>query len=103
MFAVVNIAGFQEMVKEGQTIKVPHLDAEKGKKVVFKDVLLMGKGDDLTFGSPMINGATVEVEVVSHGRADKVRVVRMRRRKRFRRVKGHRQQFTEVKVTKIGK
>jgi large subunit ribosomal protein L21 len=101
MFAVVDIAGFQELVKEGDTLKVPSLEHEKGGKVVFGNVLLLIQGENLTFGAPYVAGASVEAEVIEDGRHDKIRVVRMRRRKRFRRVKGHKQGYTEITVTKI--
>jgi large subunit ribosomal protein L21 len=101
MFAVVEIAGFQEIVKEGDTLKVPLLDAEKGKKMTFAKVLMLANGDNLTFGAPVIAGASVEVEILGDGRHEKVRVVKVRRRKRYRRVHGHKQDYTEVKVTKI--
>lgn len=103
MFAIVDIAGFQEKVSAGDTLTVPLQDAEKGKKVVFGNVLLLSDGDLLTVGAPFIEGASVEAEVVEHGRDDKIRVVRMRRRKRFTRVKGHRQDHTVIKILGIKK
>ena len=102
MFAVVNIAGFQEIVKEGDTLTVPLLDSEKDKKMTFEDVLMITADDGaITLGSPFIKGASVEVQVIEHGKGDKIRVVKMRHRKRFTRVKGHTQKNTQVKVTKI--
>lgn len=102
MFAVVTIAGFQEKVQEGDTLRVPLLDAEEGKTVTFKDVLLIAKSDDdVTVGTPTVSGAVVEAKVVGHGREDKIRVSKMRRRKRYRRVHGHRQDYTDIEVTKI--
>lgn len=102
MFAVVSIGGFQEMVKEGDTLDIPLQDAEANKTLTFKDVLMVVKdGGDLMLGAPFVKDASVEVKVLSHGRGDKIRVVRMRRRKRFTRVKGHRQRHTSVQVTKI--
>lgn len=101
MFAVVTIAGFQEMVQEGDIIRVPKLDAEEGKKVTFNDVLLISDGKDSTVGTPTIDGASVEVTVTGHGRDKKIRVFKMLRRKRFRKTQGHRQHFTEVQITKI--
>lgn len=103
MFAIVSIAGFQEKVSKGDTLKVPLLDAEAGKTVTFDQVLLLADGDTVTFGAPTVSGATVEAEVVSHGRADKIRVFKFKRRKRYQRTKGHRQDFTEIKITKVGK
>ncbi len=102
MFAIVSIAGFQEKVAQGDTLKVPLLDAEPGKTVTFDQVLLLVNGEAVTFGSPTVAGASVEAEVVSHGRGDKIRVVKFKRRKRYSRTKGHRQDFTEIKITKIG-
>lgn len=101
MFAVVTIAGFQEMVQEGDVIRVPKLNAEPGEKVTFNEVLLISDGKDATIGSPMIDGASVEVKVTSHGRDKKIRVFKMLRRKRFRRTHGHRTHFTEIEIIKI--
>ncbi|MDO8468363.1 MAG: 50S ribosomal protein L21 [Candidatus Peribacter sp.] len=102
MFAVVKIAGFQEKVEEGMKLKVPTLDAEPGAIVTFKDVLLTAKTeDDVSVGTPILSGASVEAKVLAHGQGDKIRVYKMRRRKRYRRLHGHRQGFTEIEVTKI--
>ncbi len=102
MFAIVEIAGFQEKVQEGDTLNVPLLDAEKGEKMKFENVLLVAKGEgDITLGAPFVSGASVEVKVLEHGRDDKIRVYRMRRRKRFQKTRGHRQDFTKVEVVKI--
>lgn len=102
MFAIVNIAGFQEKVQEGDKLRVPLLKTEPGKTVTFDQVLLVSKSDsDVQVGAPTVAGASVEVKVVDHGKADKIRVFKMKRRKRYRRVHGHRQDFTDVEVTKI--
>ena len=102
MFAVVDIAGFQEKVQEGDALSVPRLDTEEGKTVTFKDVLLVAKSDDdVTVGTPTVIGAVVEAKVVGHGRGEKIRVFKMKKRKRYRRVHGHRQDYTDIEVTKI--
>lgn len=101
MFAVVTIAGFQEMVKEGDTLTVPLQDAAEGATVTFKDVLMISKDGDVTLGTPHVSGASVEVKVLSHGRDPKIRVVKFRRRKRYLRTHGHKQDHTKVEVTKI--
>ena len=102
MFAIVEIAGFQEKVKEGDTLSVPLQDAEKGKKLTFGNVLMIEKGEgDITIGSPYVGGASVEVKVLEHGRSDKIRVYRFRRRKRYQKTRGHRQDYTTVEVVKI--
>jgi large subunit ribosomal protein L21 len=103
VFAIVDIAGFQEKVQEGDVLQVPRLDAEKGKKMTFGDVLLLADGDNLTIGGPLVGGAMVEAEVVDHVRGDKIRVVKFRRRKRRTNVKGHRQDYTTIKITGIRK
>ena len=102
MFAIVSIAGFQEKVSEGETLEVPLQDAEKGKKLTFDQVLLIAKdGGEVVIGQPFVSGASIEAKVVEHGRDDKIRVFRMRRRKRFQKTRGHRQDFTTIEVVKI--
>lgn len=102
MFVIVDIAGFQEKVSEGDALSVPLLDVEEGKTVTFDTVLLVAKSDDdVTIGTPTVAGASVEAKVVGHGRGDKIRVFKMKRRKRYRRVHGHRQDYTEIEITKI--
>lgn len=102
MFAVVEIAGTQELVRQGQKLQVPlHADAEQGKSVTFEKVLLIADGDKISVGAPMVSGASVEAKVLGHGMGDKVRVGKFHRRKRYRRIKGHRQDYTEIEVTKI--
>ncbi|MDD5470010.1 MAG: 50S ribosomal protein L21 [Candidatus Peribacteraceae bacterium] len=102
MFAIVDIAGFQEKVSEGDALAVPLLDAEVGKTVTFENVLLVAKSDDdVIIGTPTVAGASVEAKVIAHGKGDKIRVFKMRRRKRYRRVHGHRQDFTDIEITKI--
>ncbi len=102
MFAVVSIAGFQEMVKEGDTLKIPLQDSETDKTISFNDVLMIVKdGGEMTLGAPFVAGASVEVKVMEHGRDAKIRVLKFRKRKRYMRVKGHRQDHTMVQVTAI--
>lgn len=100
MFAIVDIAGTQEKLEKGSKLKVP-LHAGAGKSLVFDKVLLLADGGDITVGAPFVSGATVEAKVLRHGRHEKVRVVKAHRRKRYRRVKGHKQNFTEIEVTGI--
>ena len=103
MFAIVDIAGFQEKVTEGALLKVPLLAKKVGDDVVFEKVLLYSQSEsDTAVGTPYVSGISVRATVVSEGKHPKVRVAKFARRKRFRRVKGHRQDYTEIKVTKIG-
>lgn len=101
MFAIVDIAGFQEKVSVGDKLHVPLLEAEEGKKVTFSNVFLVSKDGDVTIGAPTVSGASVEVYVIRHGRDAKIRVFKHKRRKRYMRLRGHRQNFTEVEVVGI--
>ena len=101
MFAVIVSGGKQYRVQEGQTLKVEKLAVEAGAAVDFDRVLLVSNGDDVKVGAPVVEGAKVSAEVVSHGRGDKVTIVKFRRRKHHRKQAGHRQWFTEVKITGI--
>ncbi len=101
MFAVVEIAGFQEKISKGDKLKVASLDGEAGKTLTIDKVLMIGDGDTVKIGAPHVSGASVELKVLEHGKGDKIRVVKAHRRKRYRRLKGHRQGFTEVEVMSI--
>lgn len=102
-FAVADISGAQYKVSKGDKIKVPFMGEKKeGDKVTFDQVLLLSKGKgDAQVGKPHIKGASVEAKVLGHGKSDKVIVFKMKHRKRTRKTQGHRQQFTEIEVTKV--
>lgn len=101
MYAVIQSGGKQHRVIEGETLKVELLKAETGATITFDDVLMLVNGDSIQIGAPVVAGATVTAEVVSHGRHDKIRIIKMRRRKHYRKQQGHRQWFTELKITAI--
>ncbi|OAN18993.1 50S ribosomal protein L21 [Photobacterium jeanii] len=101
MYAVFQSGGKQHRVSEGQTIRLEKLDAETGANVEFDSVLLVANGEEVTVGAPFVAGGKVTAEVVTHGRGDKVKIVKFRRRKHSRKQAGHRQWFTEVKITGI--
>ncbi|EKD78181.1 MAG: 50S ribosomal protein L21 [uncultured bacterium] len=101
MYAIIETGGKQYRVAEGQTLKVEKLEAETGHTVDFDRVLMVGEGENVRFGAPMLNGAKVQAEVVKHARADKIRIIKFRRRKHHMKQAGHRQYFTEVKITKV--
>jgi large subunit ribosomal protein L21 len=101
MFAVIVSGGKQYRVQEGQTLKLEKLKAEAGANIEFDRVLLVGQGDDVKVGLPTVDGAKVTAEVVDHGRADKVTIIKFRRRKHHMKRQGHRQWYTEVKITGI--
>ena len=100
MYAVVDVAGSQYKVQEGDRIRVSRLGAEAGEKLTLDRVLLVG-GEDTRVGTPQVDGASVEASVLGHGRADKVVVFKMKRRKGYRRKNGHRQPYTEIQIDKI--
>ena len=101
MYAIIETGGKQYRVAEGQVLKLEKLAVEAGNAVDFDRVLAIGDGEALTVGAPLIAGAKVTAEVVKHGRADKIRILKFRRRKHYMRRQGHRQYFTQVKVTSI--
>ena len=101
MFAVFQSGGKQHRVSEGDVVKLEMLTAEPGEEVVFDKVLLVANGDDVNVGAPYVDAGKVTAEVVRTDRAKKVRVIKFKRRKDFLRRQGHRQWFTEVKITGI--
>jgi large subunit ribosomal protein L21 len=101
MFAVIATGGKQYRVQEGSVLRIQKLAAEQGAKVEFDQVLLIGKGADVKLGAPFLSGGKVTATVQSHGKGDKVRIVKFRRRKHYKREKTHRQEYTEIKVTGI--
>lgn len=101
MYAVIATGGKQYRVSEGAVLRVEKLDAEEGASVEFDQVLLVGDGDQVTIGKPYLEGGKVQATVMAQGKARKVEIVKFRRRKNYRRTKGHRQQFTQVKITGI--
>jgi large subunit ribosomal protein L21 len=100
MYAIVSFKGFQYRVAEDQVVRVPSIDHEVGDKVVMEDVLFIG-GSEPRVGAPTVPGSQVEGEVVSHGRGKKVIVGKFMRRRDYHRKNGHRQNYTEVRITKI--
>jgi len=102
MFAVIKTGGKQYRVQEGLVLKVEKLAVEAGNSVDFNEVLLVSNGDDVQVGAPVVEGVKVTAEVVSHGRGDKVKILKFRRRKHSMTRQGHRQWFTEIKITAIG-
>ncbi len=100
MYAVIESGGKQHRVVEGETLKLEKLDVATGESVAFDRVLMIG-GDDVKIGTPVVAGGKVTAEVVSHGRHDKVKIVKFNRRKHHRKETGHRQWYTEVKITGI--
>ena len=101
MYAVIKSGGKQYRVESGAQVRVESLAADVGAAVAFEEVLLVGNGDSVKVGAPLISGAKVKATVVSHGRGDKVKIFKMRRRKHFQKHQGHRQNYTELSVESI--
>ena len=101
MYAVIVSGGKQHRVREGELIKLEKIEAETGGTVEFDKVLLVADGDDVKVGAPVVEGAKVVAEVVAHGRHKKISIIKFRRRKHHMKQMGHRQWFTEVKITGI--
>lgn len=101
MYAVIKTGGKQYRVAEGTVLKVERLDVAAGESLDISDVLLIANGEEMKVGAPMIEGAKVTAEVISHGRGAKIKIIKFKRRKHHRKQMGHRQWFTELKITSI--
>jgi large subunit ribosomal protein L21 len=101
MYAVIKTGGKQYRVESGAQVRVESLVADVGAAVSFDEVLLVGGGDTVKVGAPLVSGAKVKATVVSHGRGEKVKIFKMRRRKHYQKSQGHRQNYTEVRIDEI--
>ena len=98
MYAVIKTGGKQYKVAAGEKIKIEQIAADVGQEITIDQVLAVGNGADLKVGTPLLTGASVVDTVVAHGRHDKVRIFKMRRRKHYQKRQGHRQNFTEIQI-----
>ena len=101
MYAVIKTGGKQYRVSAGETLKIETVAGDVGSAVVLDKVLMVGEGDKVTVGKPLVNGATVKATIVSHGRGEKVKIFKMRRRKHYQKHQGHRQNYTEIRIDGI--
>ncbi len=101
MYAVFRTGGKQYRARQGDRVRVERLNAAVGDAVAFDEVLLVGEGANVKLGAPLVAGGKVEATVVSQGRDDKITIIKFKRRAHYKRVKGHRQPFTEVEITAI--
>ncbi|NLA51904.1 MAG: 50S ribosomal protein L21 [Alcaligenaceae bacterium] len=101
MYAVIKTGGKQYRVAPGQKLKVEQIPADIGQEISLDQVLSVGEGESLKVGSPLVDGATVTAKVLAHGRHDKVKIFKMRRRKHYRKSQGHRQNFTEIEISAV--
>ena len=101
MYAVIKTGGKQYRAEAGDKLRVESLDADEGETVNLESVLMVCDGDNVSVGSPELDGASVSATVLSHGRGKKIDIVKFRRRKHYRRQMGHRQNYTELKIEGI--
>jgi large subunit ribosomal protein L21 len=101
MHAVIVSGGKQYRVKKGDLLKVEKLDFEPGQQVIFDKVLMVSDGQKISIGAPYISGSSVQADVITQGRAKKIRIIKHKRRKHHMKRQGHRQYYTEVKITEI--
>ena len=101
MYAVVKTGGKQYRVVAGDKLKVEQIPADVGAEVILDQVLMVGEGESVRLGQPLLSGASVKATVVSHGRGEKVKIFKMRRRKHYQKHQGHRQGYTELKIDGI--
>ena len=101
MYAVIKTGGKQYRVTAGEKLKIEQIPADVGSQITLDQVLMVGEGESVKVGNPLVAGATVTATVVSHGRGVKIRIFKLRRRKHYQRTQGHRQNYTEIRVDAI--
>jgi large subunit ribosomal protein L21 len=101
MYAVVKTGGKQYKVAPGEKLKVEQIPADVGAEVILDQVLMVGEGESVRLGQPVVTGVSVKAIVVSHGRGEKVKIFKMRRRKHYQKHQGHRQNYTELRIDSI--
>ena len=101
MYAVIKTGGKQYRVVTGEKIKVEQIPADVGSEITIDQVFMVGEGESVKIGTPVVSGASVTATVVSHGRHDKIKIFKMRRRKHYQKHQGHRQNFTELRIEAI--
>ncbi len=101
MYAVIKTGGKQYRVSEGDRLRVETIAGEPGDELSLTEVLMLGNADDVTVGAPLVSNASVSAKVVAHGREKKIRIIKFKRRKHYRRQMGHRQNYTELEITGI--
>ena len=101
MYAVIKTGGKQYRVAAGEKIKIEQIPADVGTEITIDQILMVGEGESVKIGAPLVAGASVSATVLSQGRHDKVRIFKMRRRKHYQKRQGHRQNYTELQIVSI--
>jgi len=101
MYAVIKTGGKQYRVVAGEKLKIEQIPADVGAEITLEEVLMLGEGESVQIGTPLIAGASIKATVLSQGRHDKVTIFKMRRRKHYQKHQGHRQNYTEIRIDGI--
>lgn len=101
MYAVIKTGGKQYRVQAGDVIKIAQMSADVGEEISFSEVMMLAEGDNITCGAPLVQNALVKAQVMEHGRHKKIKIIKFRRRKHHMKRMGHRQDYTQVKITNI--
>lgn len=101
MYAVIKTGGKQYRVTAGEKLKIEQIPADVGSEVMIDQILMVADGENISVGQPLVTGAVVKATVLSHGRHEKVRIFKMRRRKHYQKRQGHRQNYTEIRIETI--
>ena len=101
MYAVIKTGGKQYRVVAGEKLKIEQIPADVGAEIMLEEVLMLGEGESVQIGTPLIAGASIKATVLSQGRHDKVTIFKMRRRKHYQKHQGHRQNYTEIRIDGI--
>lgn len=101
MYAVIKTGGKQYRIAAGEKLKIEQIPAEIGQEITLDEVLSVGEGDQIKIGTPRVDSAVVKATVLAHGRHDKVKIFKMRRRKHYQKRQGHRQNYTEIRIESI--
>ena len=101
MYAVIKTGGKQYRVAAGEKLKIEQIPAEVGAEITLDQILMLGEGETVKIGTPLVSGAAVKATVLSQGRHDKVKIFKMRRRKHYQKHQGHRQNYTEIRIDGI--
>ena len=101
MYAVIKTGGKQYRVAAGEKLKVEQIPADVGAEITLDQILMVGEGESVKIGAPLVTGATVKATVLAQGRHDKIKIFKMRRRKHYQKHQGHRQNFTEIEISGI--
>ncbi|MFW8565006.1 50S ribosomal protein L21 [Orrella sp. 11846] len=101
MYAVIKTGGKQYRIAAGEKLKIEQIPADIGQEITLDNILSVGEGDQIKIGTPTVEGAVVKAKVLAHGRHDKIKIFKMRRRKHYRKQQGHRQNYTEILIESI--